>query len=92
MTSIFHGGRLSSDTQTGVFCFQTAKGEQPASSKATPEKVLSPRVDITASAVSSQPAAAAPPTAAAVSHEVEKLQVRLSPDSCKNAQRLGVIT
>lgn len=49
-------------------------------------------MDITASAVSSQQAAAAPPTAAAVSHEVEKLQVRLPPDSCKTTQRMGIIT
>ena len=48
-------------------------------------------MDIIASAVSSQQAAAAPPTAAAVNHEVEKLQVRLPPDSGKNTQRMGVI-
>ena len=53
--------------------------------------VLSPRVEITASAVSRQPAAAAPPAAPADSHELEKLQVRLPLDSCDNAQRMGFI-
>ena len=47
-----------------------------------PKMVLSPRLDITASSVSSQPPATVPSEAAPVSPEIEKLQVLQSNCNC----------
>lgn len=54
---------------------QDAKAGEPAGSAAGRGGAPSPRLDIAASAVSSQPVASAPPQAADVSTEVDKLQV-----------------